>query len=616
MARNAAFDQARDTGALDTDDFDQWLGARGMAWQALERGDYGLTLQQAQMAFLCENPVRWAKAFLRDPRTEEPYTFWDYQRESVQAWNQSVIHQDGAEVGKTREITALILWGMCTGFAGTIRRPYILVAAPQQTHLDEIIMDIEEHAGVSEGGDKGSFVSHFWLKPKRTPHTMLRFLTPSPNGKPGVGRVYFRPAGHDGEAFRGVHVNGLALFDEAAKVKSKVIWSEFFRAKMPGCHHRIYSVPDGDNSTRYYEMTREAVPDLPAGQPGMRLFRWPKTLMPASFWNPERKAEAVALHGGEDSPGYQRNVLGNHGQQENPVFSWAVLEPNFRHVPDYRCLRLLADGTERSLHVIAERVSLRQDTGKKIPQLHAIADRYDDLGSIDSRNADDRRAGVRALLAEFIEPAERGVYWFGCDLGYAKDPTEIFVFREIGEELRLTHRLHLKGVGYDLQAEIIYALDHLHAYQGAWGVDFGSAGTAVVQMLQGMEQFADGDYDNRMTGFNFAEAMDAVSEDGELLTQPDKRSGDEKPIRLPAKQLATDLMLRRFQRRGFALPMDADVVQHLSNHTAREGARNLIYDKNFDHTIDAMRTAMLRKVFNEDSSPDIFSAGAFLREAG
>jgi hypothetical protein len=612
----AALAQATAAGALDVDDFDAWLAARCMSWQGVERGDYGLSMQHAQMAFLCENPVRWAKAFLREPDTGNPYTFFDYQRPSVLAWDQDVIHQDGAEVGKTREITALVLWGMCTSFGGTIRRPYILVVAPQQTHLDEIIMDIEEHAGITEdAASERGFVSHFWLQPKRTPHTMMRFNTPAPDGKPAVGRVYFRPAGHDGEAFRGVHVNALGLFDEAAKIKNPVIWSEFFRALKPGCKHRIYSVPDGDNSTEFYRMTQQAVPDLDPRKTGRRLFRWAKSLMPPPFWTVERKQHFISLYGGEDSPGYQRNVLGNHGQQENPVFSWAVLEPNFRHLPDYRCLRLLADAGERSLHIVAERVEMRQENGKKIPQMHSIADRYDDLGSIDSRDADERRAGVRGLLAEFIAPAERGVYWFGCDLGYAKDPTEIFVFREIGEELRLVLRVQLKGVGYDLQAEIIHAIDQLFGFCGAWGVDFGSAGTAVVQMLQGMAQFAEGDYDNRMTGFNFAEAMDAISESGELLTQPDKRTGEEKPIRLPAKQLATDLMLRRLQRRGFALPMDSDVVQHLSNHTAREGARHLIYDKTNDHTIDAMRTAMLRKVFNDDSSPDVFGGGVYERSA-
>src|SRR5690606_41561870 len=69
--------------------------------------------------------------------------------------------------------------------------------------------------------------------------------------------TYYRPGGHDGEAFRGVHVNAFGFFDEAAKVKNAVIFSEFWRALKPGCRSRVYSVPDGDRSTRSEEHTSE-----------------------------------------------------------------------------------------------------------------------------------------------------------------------------------------------------------------------------------------------------------------------------------------------------------------------------------------------------------------------
>jgi len=146
--RSHIMDQARDRDSVDIDGFDAWLEAKGMAWQPLSRGEYGVTLDEAQLAYISEDPVLWCRAFLTEPDTGKPYTFWDYQEESVRAWNQDVIHQDGAEVGKTREITALILWGEITAFGGTIPRPWILVGAPQQTHLDEIILDIEEHVGM------------------------------------------------------------------------------------------------------------------------------------------------------------------------------------------------------------------------------------------------------------------------------------------------------------------------------------------------------------------------------------------------------------------------------------------------------------------------------------
>ena len=613
-ARN--FNEAMEM-AFDIDGFDEWLARHGWSWQQLSRGEYGITIEHAQLAFISENPILWCKAFLKEPDTGNPYTFWDYQEPSVLSWDQDVIHQDGAEVGKTREITAMLLWGMCTSFGGTIPRPSILVAAPQQTHLDEIIMDMEEHVGeVSESNEPTPFINYFWRKPKRTPHYMARFVTPNPDrpSRPGIGRAYFRPAGHDGEAFRGVHVNALGMFDEAAKIKNPVIFSEFHRALKPGCHRRFYSVPDGDNSTEFYKMTQQAIPDLPKGKQGLRLFHWAKTLMPEPFWSPQRKQHFIDMYGSEDSPGYQRNVLGLHGQQENPVWPWDTLEPNFMDVPEYRCIKLRADKSQNAMHVQAYSVDFEMNEGKKIGQHKHLADRYDELSHYTSKDMQEVRKAFYQLLREFIEPKQHGLYWFGADLGYAKDPTEIFVFQELGHEMRLIARVHAKGLGYDYQCELIYIIDEMFGFNGAWGVDFGSAGTMVVQLLQNREEYDAGSYEDRMTGFLFGSAVEAIDEEGTILEEEGK-NGEVKAVRMPAKELATNLMTARLQRIGYAFPLDNEIVQHMSNHTAKEGARNRIFDKKDDHTIDAERVAMLRKVFNDDGGVDIFSSGAHERAA-
>jgi len=302
--------QAYDRDVVDIDGFEAWLANHGYAWQAMERGEYGFSLEEAQLRYLCEDPVLWCKAFMSEPDTGDPYEFWPYQQESIRHYYQDAVHQDGAEVGKKPEMVGTVLWGMITGFGYTVKNPSMLIAAPQQTHLDEIIMAIEEHVGEGEGtsGEK-PLINRFWVKPKRTPHTMFRFRGSNCTANK-VGRVYFRPAGHDGEAFRGVHVNAGGMFDEAAKVKSKVIWSEFHRALMPGAFTRYYSVPDGDNTTEFYRYTKEAKKDLKPGQPGLRLFQWPKTIMPAPFWDDARDKKMQERYGGKDTPGYQRNRPG------------------------------------------------------------------------------------------------------------------------------------------------------------------------------------------------------------------------------------------------------------------------------------------------------------------
>lgn len=605
--------QVHDRAVLDVDGFDAWLAARGWAWQGIDRGDYGLTLEEAQLIYVCEDPVLWCRAFMTEPDTGEPYSFFDYQEAAVRAWDQDLVCIAGAEVGKSRSIIATILWGQCTGFGFRIRNPSILVGAPQQTHLDEIIMAVEAHVGEGDGSSgRKPLINRFWRKPKRAPHTMHKFKGPTCTNDQ-LGLVYYRPASTDGEAFRGVHVNAMLLMDEAAKLKNPVCWSEFWRAGKPGCRKQVWSVPDGDNATVYYRLTQQARTNLQPGEDGWRLFHWPKTLMPPPFWTPERDREFQRLYGGRDAPGYQRNVLGLHGQQENPVWPWVLLESNIREVQEYRALKIVVDERNGTVQVQAFAFELVITEGKKSSRERALLDREDDFDAF--KDSATRRDAVRSLLREVFDPIENAVLWFGADLGFSNDPTEILVSREIGHELRDIARINAKGVPYWMQTELVYCLDELFGFAGRFGVDFGSAGTKVVQDMQCLEIYEDGHYDERMTGFNFASVVDCVDEDGNALTEENKH-GDQVPVRLPAKELATNLITDRFQKRAWAMPYDGEVINHLANHTAREGQKHRIFSKSMDHSIDARRVLILRKVFDEAvGAADVFSSGVYRREA-
>lgn len=602
----------QDREVIDLDAFEAWLAQRGWAWQGLERGDYGLSLNDAKVMYVWQDPVLWARAYLTEPDTGEPYQFWPYQEEGARAYDQDGLWCCGAEVGKTRQIIVTILWGQCTGFGFAIPNPSILVAAPMQSHLDEIIMSIEAQVGAGRGSEgRKPAIARFWREPKKSPHYTMFFKSPTCT-KNELGVVYFRPAGHDGEAFRGVHVSALGLFDEFAKVKNKVIYSEFIRALKPGCKQHLLSVPDGDNSSDFYRLDQQAIPNLPKGKPGMRSFRWAKTLMPAPFWSEERDKEFQRRYGGRDAPGYQRNVLGLHGQQENPVWPWLLLESNIRDVPEYRVLKLSVDEASGQMRVQAQAVEIEYNHGKKAATDRWLADRDDDLTPL--KDPATRRAAVMELLREFVEPViGDALLWAGADLGFSNDPTEIILSREVGEELRDIVRISAKGMSYDVQCELVYCLDKLTGFRASWGCDFGGVGTVVVQMLQSLEIYADGNYVDRLTGFNFASVVDCIDEAGNLLEEEDGK-GDLKSVRLPAKELATNLMTARFQRRGYAQPYDQEVLGHLSNHTAREGARHRIFSKVNDHTLDAKRVQILRKAFNEQIGvADVFSSGVHVR---
>ena len=612
--------QMLDRGVYDPDEFDAWLAGMGWAWRALERGDYGVSVDEALLVFTCECPKRWSETFLFEPDSGEPYRFWNFQSESILAWMQDVIHQDGAECGKTREIIALIAWAHCTAMGGRVPNPWSLAAAPQQTHLDEIILAIEEQFGVSDGAGQKTLIQHFWLKPKKTPHTMHRFLSPNPvrPDKPSIGRVYYRPGGHDGEAFRGVHVNAFGLFDEGAKVKNAVIFSEFWRALKPGCRARVYSVPDGDRSTEYFRLTQQAQLNLPAGKDGYRLFRWQQTMKPAPFWDEKREADMLRRFGGRNTPGYQRNVLGEHGQATNPVWPWGILLPNVVDLPGYRVIKLHADIEADTLSVEVLQVKLTTAEGRKVGDYTWIDSFARDLHPYIKGSDADVRAAWHELLRQFIEPKAMGVFLAGGDLGERNDPTEIILSEEVGSEWRDLVRIKANGLPYTGQKEMIFALDRLFGHLPFWAADMGSAGTAVVKDLINEERYAEANFEDRLVGFHFQQSVDCIGEDGELLEADDARTGERKPVTAPAKHWATQCVTARLQSGGYALPYDTEALNAMATQTARAGAKWPIYSKDDDHHPDARRLQMLRKLRllqDDGAGVDIFASGVSERNA-
>lgn len=619
IAHDAVLSTAAEYGTIDMGEFDAWLQARGWAWQALARGDYGITREEALYLYILTDPPTWGETFLVEPDTGNPMRYWGYQKASLRSWRQNVVHQDGAEVGKTREIITLVLWGSITSMGLTLSNPSMLIGAPQTTHLDEISLAVEEQMGAQEGGSaKGRMISQAWLKPKRTPHTMHRFLAPNITrpDRPSIARVYYRPAGHDGEAFRGVHVSGLGMMDEAAKLKSKLHYTEFFRALMPTCRSRFYSVPDGDNATRFYALTQEAIVDLPEDQPGRRLFNWPKTLMPPPFYTPERDAQWARDYGGRTSPGYIRNVLGQHGQAENPVWPWELLLDNVRDLPHYRAIRLVADAKQGRLNVDVRSVALKVVQGKKFAEEIQVEDTALDLAEFISNEYDDatRLENVRNLLRNYLLPDSLGVWFAGADLGETGDPTEIILSEKRGGVIIDVLRVHGIGLPYHMQRYLIYALHGMFDNKPHWGVDLGSAGTVVVKDLQTMDCYADANFDEQLSGFNFFEAMDCVDEEGNALERSDSE-GETQVQRTNCKHWATQCITKRMQERGYAFVYDTQVLNDFANHTGKQGAQHFIYSKKNDHSIDARRQQMLRMLNDESTAVDVFSSSAHTRAA-
>jgi hypothetical protein len=567
--------------------FDSTLQQLGWSWQAIARGEFPspfTSLEELQMAIICNDPVLWCTAFLRNPDDpDQPWSYWDYQQESIR-YQGNTLHECGAEVGKTREIIGFTLYQMYNVTNGSG-----LVTAPMTIHLLEIIDIISEQLAHNKLLGK-ALVLH-----RKQPHNHFKLA----NGF----KLDFRPTGHDGEALRGVHVSTFALFDETAKAKNPAIFKEFWRAGKPSCNFRLYSTPDGDRSCMFYKLCQKAEGKLKEEESNaadlknidFRKFHWSKELMPAPYWTPERRRFYIEQYGGEDSPGYQQNVLGNWGDPENSVFPWHQFERVLKDIPEYRCLKILVDDSQGEVSLYGYELRAEVVEGNKGKPAPVI---------LTDRRMPKRDFDIRKEIKSFFSSIP-GLTFLGGDLGFTQDPTELYVKIVIGRVHRLVARVQLKGVTYDQQAEGIDALDDI--YDGGRcemgiGLDYGNAGSAVVHILQGQELYQHKRYEDRLTGYQFGSTYDAVDEEGESIM--DKHSG--KPVKLNAKELSTDLLTKKMQRQELEYPYDPDIMLMYPNHTYRNGSRHRIFKDLDDHVIDADRVLTLRCVLPGEGMEDIF----------
>jgi hypothetical protein len=366
---------------------DALLRRNRWSWQALERGDLRLgddvlDVGRLQWWLVNADPVLWVETNLVN-KPEDGGGLWQlfpYQRPSLR-YRGHVVHQDGAEVGKSREIVGLLLWGCLAAEKGSV-----LVGSALDGDLDEIWEEVEWQLSANP------YLADALRGRTTKPYRRLTWT----NGL----RVLFRPAGHDGRAYRGIHVRGWLLHDEAAKVVNPRSWAEFWRAAKPGCEIRIYSVPTGDRQCTFQRIADTAVPAesvVPADTPELALaqllrpaaaatpesvralardlgnrtwvrFHWPKTIMPHPFWSESRRQEFVGFYGGPDEPGYVHNVLGLPGDPEYSLFPERLLKPSLTWIPDYLSIALRWDSRAGQLDGLSRRLNPAYPWGEDLQE--------------------------------------------------------------------------------------------------------------------------------------------------------------------------------------------------------------------------------------------------------
>ncbi|MFA7693676.1 MAG: hypothetical protein GX117_06935 [Candidatus Hydrogenedentes bacterium] len=251
-------------------------------------------------------------------------------------------------------------------------------------------------------------------------------------------------------------------------------------------------------------------------------YNWPSSLNPE--FTVEKDAELAQLYGGRSAPGYIHRVLGLHGEPCYAVFS----------LEDY--LACVDTATPLVLCVLKEGDEFAAPSG--IP---------------------------------------RGSYYLGCDLGYARDPSEFVVYSDQPPHLVQVLRVRLEGVNYARQAEIIRVLDRAYQFRRI-GIDAGNNGRAVAHVLM-----AEGlDWCARVHAIEFGALVDVdIMPDGQRA-------------RRRAKEFMTQLLQRRLSERTLILPPDPDRETQYAAHTYRVNPQGaIVYEKGDDHIIDADRCALM-----------------------
>jgi hypothetical protein len=394
------------------------------------------------------HPQAWGEQFLRN-RDGSPRRYRDYQALDLLCPDTRIVHQDGRDVGKTVNLSTLLLW-----FTFVNKGKSVLVAAPYQGQLDSIMEEVEFQLGQSDLlRDTIARSASRRLKIKRKPYLEITFT----NGCV----VYFRPSGPHGEVFRGLHVD-LLLVDEAAWLPEEA-WKALRQCLNSGGTFRVYSTPSGFRDRTYYRLTMD---------PDWRQFRWPSWLSPA--WTAKREKELTDFYGGRETPGYQHEVAGEHGAPTYGAFDARKVGEATKDLPDYRRIDLWAEAFD----------GCRGD--------HAVRDRLQDLLNLSGGH---------------------GVYWLGADLGYTSDPSEVLLFEEDKQGIvSLLLRVHATHVPYPVIAEVIAVIDRVYQPRGL-GLDQGGNGRAVEQDLLSLSKFQSNQFLGRLVGYNFGGTIGVTGKD-------------------------------------------------------------------------------------------------------
>ena len=279
-------------------------------------------------------------------------------------------------------------------------------------------------------------------------------------------------------------------------------------------------------------------------------------------WSDEERQQKIETYGSRNDPDYRRNVFGEHGNSENPLFVMNRLA---------RCIDM-NKSSEYNTEVYTT-VNIR-------------AEQLEDYGG-----------GIADLIpVPAIHKKDWKVFWIGADLGFTQDPTEILVFGEKtpkdGESvLSLLLRVNLTRIRHQDQAE---AMAHLIMKYNPEVLAMDKTGLGLPLFQDLKDRFPS--LAAKVRGYNFSEKL-IVEFDQTIEFDPDLEDEIEKTkIVKNVLEHSSDVLRDLVDAKRLNLPDDDDVINSFKGETfsAQKKITDLYGRRKFrnsskSHVLDAAR---------------------------
>jgi hypothetical protein len=350
------------------------------------------------------------------------------------------------------------------GFAHLFVNPgqEMLITAPELIHLEPIVNLIETQI-------LDTRLSREMLPKNRSSITHRPFMLSAINGARIIGRIPQRT----GQGVKGTHPLWLEqdeCQDYPGQGHKELI--ETLKRGVPGAMWHAHGVTRGVRDA-FYEITSYAN-DAPPLRPAPKRDNDQWTVhrvvaMAREDWTDEERQEKINQYGSRDDPDYRRNVLGSHGDSQNPIFVMS---------------RLMA--------CVDDDPSSTYNT--------------DDYYHFEIKDTElDRKQADIVDLIDFPSSHEKyKTTWVGMDVGFIQDPTEIIVLAEYpltAEEkrdakavkkatpedgrsrLKVITRITLRRISEPAQADVMMRVIEFY-HPKAFAMDSTGVGLPLFQQVQ------------------------------------------------------------------------------------------------------------------------------------